>query len=331
MPENQLTSFIFKNRFNDLDEFLATIRGWDLDWSQLKAGKFRGELFQLCFGEFLFTRGKFNLPFRQRDGAPEKLWTFAMMTNTSSPARWRNREIAGEAVMILPPGSEGDVVSRPGYDVYTLSFTEKVLADMAQIAGFLNPHSLTEGARTRIYDRRQMQRLQRKTFQIIGELENKPSLLADTRLGHYIEYEISQRLLSVLASSRKSASPMASRMRDRAVLKAVEYIENNAQEPINLPDLCLITEASERTLRYGFLERYGVSPKAYLQSFRLNGVRKELRQADPADTWVIEIANKWGFWHMGQFAADYRTLFGELPSKTLHRYKQPTVKSAALL
>lgn len=26
-----------------------------------------------------------------------------------------------------------------------------------------------------------------------------------------------------------------------------------------------------------------------------------------------------GFWHMGQFAADYRAIYGELPSKTLRR------------
>ena len=40
-----------------------------------------------------------------------------LMTGSSSPALWRNREIPDEAVMILLPGSEGDVVSRPGYDV----------------------------------------------------------------------------------------------------------------------------------------------------------------------------------------------------------------------
>jgi len=34
---------------------------------------------------------------------------------------------------------------------------------------------------------------------------------------------------------------------------------------------------------------------------------------------VAEIANAWGFWHMGQFARDYRFMFGELPSETLGR------------
>ena len=37
-----------------------------------------------------------------------------------------------------------------------------------------------------------------------------------------------------------------------------------------------------------------------------------------SDTKILNIANDWGFWHMGQFAADYKSLFGELPSETLH-------------
>jgi len=318
MSKNPSTSFILKNRFNDLDEFLTTIRGWNLNWSQLKSGKFRGELFQLGFGDSLFTRGKFNLPFRQRDGAPNGLWTFAIMTNASSPALWRNREISDEAMMILPPGSEGDVVSRPEYDVYTLSFPEKVLTDTAQIAGFRDFRSMIQGARTRVCDRQKMRGLYRKTFQIIEELEDTPSMLANSRLAHYMEYEISRRLLSVLAASNPAASPPPSRMRDRAVRKAAEYIEENAQEPINLRELCLITGVSDRTLRYGFLERYDITPKAFLQSFRLNGVRRELRRADPASTKISDIANYWGFWHMGKFAADYRRLFGELPSETMN-------------
>jgi hypothetical protein len=34
---------------------------------------------------------------------------------------------------------------------------------------------------------------------------------------------------------------------------------------------------------------------------------------------VSDVANSWGFWHMGQFAADYRAMFGELSSSTLNR------------
>jgi AraC-like DNA-binding protein len=34
---------------------------------------------------------------------------------------------------------------------------------------------------------------------------------------------------------------------------------------------------------------------------------------------ITDVANEWGFWHMGQFAADYQSQFGELPSETRNR------------
>ncbi len=42
---------------------------------------------------------------------------------------------------------------------------------------------------------------------------------------------------------------------------------------------------------------------------------------DPAgsDLRIADIANRYGFWHMGQFAADYRRMFAELPSETWKR------------
>jgi len=32
---------------------------------------------------------------------------------------------------------------------------------------------------------------------------------------------------------------------------------------------------------------------------------------------IADLANEWGFWHMGQFAKDYQRQFGELPRDTL--------------
>ena len=37
------------------------------------------------------------------------------------------------------------------------------------------------------------------------------------------------------------------------------------------------------------------------------------------ETSVTDAANRWGFWHMGDFAMNYRRMFDELPSDTLKR------------
>jgi len=94
------------------------------------------------------------------------------------------------------------------------------------------------------------------------------------------------------------------------------YIAEFGDESLRVIDLCKVTGASVRTLHYAFLGHFGISPKTYLLTYRLNKVRNELRGADPSAIKIYDIANQWGFWHMGQFAADYRKLFGELPSET---------------
>jgi AraC family ethanolamine operon transcriptional activator len=69
-----------------------------------------------------------------------------------------------------------------------------------------------------------------------------------------------------------------------------------------------------------FKQGLGMTPMAYVKGLRLYHVHRELWRAKISDTRVSDVANAWGFWHMGQFAADYRKLFGELPSDTLTRW-----------
>jgi AraC family ethanolamine operon transcriptional activator len=72
-----------------------------------------------------------------------------------------------------------------------------------------------------------------------------------------------------------------------------------------------------RTLEYIFRDYFNVTPKVYLKSRRLAAVRHELLRSLHSKSSINEIANRWGFWHMSQFATDYRRFFGELPSETL--------------
>jgi AraC-like DNA-binding protein len=75
---------------------------------------------------------------------------------------------------------------------------------------------------------------------------------------------------------------------------------------------------SERALHYAFREVRGLSPMAYFKASRLNAARRELKSARADAATVHEIARRWGFWHSGEFAADYRRLIGELPSQTFN-------------
>ncbi len=59
--------------------------------------------------------------------------------------------------------------------------------------------------------------------------------------------------------------------------------------------------------------------KSYIQAFLLNNAYKALLKSNPGSTSITEVANNLGFWHMSQFAADYRRRFAELPSETLRK------------
>ncbi|WP_216936412.1 helix-turn-helix domain-containing protein [Acinetobacter sp. BY484] len=74
---------------------------------------------------------------------------------------------------------------------------------------------------------------------------------------------------------------------------------------------------SQKVLQLCFHEIMGTSPAQYLKAVRLNRVKRNLKKADPQIKSVQDIACEWGFWHPSNFTANYKAMFGELPSETL--------------
>lgn len=101
--------------------------------------------------------------------------------------------------------------------------------------------------------------------------------------------------------------------------EALAYIARHMKERIQLGHLSEASGVSKRTLGYLFLHTYGITPMAFLKRERLRKARMLLQHADPSTTTVTSIARECGFQHMGQFSLDYKRLFGESPSATLHQ------------
>ena len=107
---------------------------------------------------------------------------------------------------------------------------------------------------------------------------------------------------------------------DRALRLVLDYVNSAPSEEITAVELCTLADCSQRWLEQSFRTRFGVTPKAYVKFLRLARLRSDLQQPPCSERQtVLELASAHGFWHMGQLAADYRKVYGELPSDTLKR------------
>lgn len=134
--------------------------------------------------------------------------------------------------------------------------------------------------------------------------------LADPVVARALE----NRILDQILCSLKDTTPAVGTLgRHIGAKKAASILRERCAEDVSITDLCEATGASRRTLHLGFLELYCVPPMQYLKALRLSRVRRELSRAD-TEVRITDVATRWGFLHLGRFAADYCEFFGELPS-----------------
>lgn len=316
--------YVFQRSFSDLDELQEIIRGWDLDFRPLETAWSGSDLLQIGGGNALLTHLQTGARLDQRGGAPPGTRTFAVLEDGVSGVRWCGHEMKAHTVAAFASGGGFDAASGPDFDVYTLSVMEETLAEIAHTLGLPEPRdTLGHAEQAFVCPAPALDALRHRMRRVSEHAQRIPASVQQPGLHHELDFELPARILQAVASGRKTPAKLVTRRSNHALERALALVHDSPHEQLTVRDLCRAAGASERTLRYAFVERYGVPPKAYLKAVRLHGVRRELRSADLHALRVTDTANRWGFWHMGDFAADYRRLFGELPSKTLARPARP--------
>ncbi|HXZ06694.1 MAG TPA: helix-turn-helix domain-containing protein, partial [Paraburkholderia sp.] len=146
-----------------------------------------------------------------------------------------------------------------------------------------------------------------------GGTSREASLTGCTR--NSLQTSVLTSLIDSCAQHRAEPGPVPTRQRRHGLVsEARDYVLANRDRPVGVPELCEQLHMSRRTLQYCFQDVLGMAPATYLRAIRLNGARRELGEAARP---VQDVAAAWGFWHLSQFATDYRKLFGKRPSETL--------------
>jgi len=312
-------ALVLRHAFDDFDELANLARAWRIDFRQLDSGVFQGEIEQVIQGNAQLARARFGRRIYQRGAPPAGLRTFAISADPALRLFWRGRWVSGNQILAFPPDGELDSVSPPGFDMLVYSISDAQLEDAARTLDIRRSVFLPDGVEVISCAPRSMQSLRRRMASACRRLTTGALRAGEACACALLEVNVPRQLVMTLASGRADCSAAPSRIRDASLREALAYISKHGRKALTVCELCDITGASERTLQYAFTERFGISPKAYLRAWRLNGVHRELRPADPAVARVADIARRWGFEHLSQFATDYRKLFGHRPSETLNR------------
>lgn len=124
-------------------------------------------------------------------------------------------------------------------------------------------------------------------------------------------------LLDTFPHESLSAPPELTIPSSARLRRAIEFMHANAHLPITVTEIAEATGISSRSLQTSFRTHLDLTPLDYLRRIRLDRVREELRAGHVDDVTVAEVARRWGFAHLGRFAAHYAERFGELPRHTL--------------
>ena len=242
----------------------------------------------------------FNRTVDQRGAAPSGAQTFAFLLDPDATIHWCGRDADGSNLLIFRPDGEFESLTGADFSVLTISVADELLADAAARLELRDSVWRGRGAEMCRPGPARLAALRR---QVSGHLAAP-------------EQDVPVAVMRTLVDD--SGSSPAVGPRGAAFKRARSLLAAWHADAPSVRRLAEEAGVSERTLQYAFRDHAGMTPKAYIMAERLNRVRRELQRAGNRQR-IGDIALRWGFWHMGQFAADYRAQFGELPSETVRR------------
>lgn len=305
---------------SDAEQHGSSLSSWDQRYEQLSTGRFEGCLEDLHIGPVqLFLEYANRAVLQGGHARPGSVAiAFPRVQAGEDPGWCSGHRLREDQALVVSSDAEFKLMAGAGTTLLAVCIDQAELAQRAwqlhrrELRLDLSQPALLDGTR---YDHAGTRALVEHAMVLARE---QPAVLAQPAARLALTESITDALLACFAEGRPRAevAPSAATRR-RIVSSAWDYMRSHVDESISVPQLCVATGASRRALQYAFEDVLHLSPVAYLRVMRLNRVRSDILAHGPAT--VGDIAARWGFWHLSRFAAEYRELFGELPSATRQR------------
>lgn len=298
---------------NDADLHAHNLRDWQQQYDQISAGRFYGRIDEVVFPHLQVFREHTSQALHQQCNVwPDSVWLG--FSADRKDCRINGQLVTADEIMCRPGNCQFELITPENFDIYGVVVSHEALLDTARRQQIEVDAGMWSAARFG-WDPEKLNRLR---FMLSRQLQPGYASMAG---GHQQDMFLTT-VLEVLQQERPAKRETAAWSRRRAVVQQVQdYLHESPSADVTITGLCELTHVSRRTLQYSFETVLGISPLRFLRVSRLNHVRRELLAGGNSERTIAETAARWGFWHAGQFAHDYKELFGENPSQTTGRAK----------
>jgi len=314
-PANE--NYIRTTRLTDILDLKRIARGVNMDITQLDAGTFESDVSQLKVRNVLASLITSNRRLRLRGNV--SFLTASFMSFGSESPGWHGIASGPSDVLAANAGETFDLVVPPGVAAYCVSVVGDAEVTLRNLGGPTVAGKLSATAEPVPCDADAVDQINTWLADQFDGYGGNSRISIGSALR--LEQEFLRRLAACLRGTSPPSSNGSSAESGRIdVARRVEqHLLDDLAIPQTIDDLCRVAGTSRRTLEYAFKDYFGTSPNRFIKALRLNAARNDLLRGDHESAQVVEIASGWGFNHMGQFSTDYRRMFGEKPSETLHR------------
>lgn len=305
----------------DVTEHALNLSHWDQTYDQIKRGAFIGRLDELWVDDVQLFRERTSVAVLESGSAWPGSRTFGVPITMEDTGHYCGRTLPLDSLLTLGPTDALDFRAPPGLDIIGISLSATAFATFSRAVEGVDLERALVGRKVISPPLKLIQQFRTYLFEIFATATHHPERILGDAVRTELHDQLLERLVGLItASSPAPAESFTSHVRREIVNRARIRAAESSDQPLTVAALCHALKVSRRSLQYCFQEVLGVSPLQYLHCLRLNGLRRELQAATGPES-VHEAAASWGFWHLSACAADYRKMFGELPSVTLRRHR----------
>jgi AraC family transcriptional regulator, ethanolamine operon transcriptional activator len=293
--------------------------GWTMRYEQLSGGSFLGLIELVQLPGVRLVREVTNRAVRQYGSLGTGQLAMAVMAGISGNGASLNGQRVDCHGLMVGRGDDIDLYRPPNVELVGLVADMSLVEPWRQSAWAERPAPWLDQQVVVWTQAGTSERLHQQLTSVLQEVARTPAVLENHAAVLRLRDSLLSEWLAALPGDVEIAGLRAAAMRRTFVSRARDVILSQPGISYSMPELCHRIGASQRKLGYCFQCVLGTSPARYLKLLRLNAAHLDLREAADPSLGVHEIAARWGFWHLGQFATDYKRHFAQLPSETLRR------------